>query len=97
MDGGARAKGALASYPLRCRRHRKGLRRKGAAFEPPSIDHARFEPDRTDLVPYADSLNHAVATPLANPPGCRNVTARICELFEGVVAFFDARGGRRGL
>ena len=55
MEGGARAKGDPASYPPSCRGHGKCSRRKVAAFGPPTIDHAQFEPDHTSPV----NGNHA--------------------------------------
>src|ERR1700761_7935328 len=60
MDGGARAKGALASYPLRCRRHGKCLRRKVAAFEPPS-----FEPPSISIMRNLNQATLVLLTAIA--------------------------------
>ena len=45
----------------------------------------------------ARNLDHAGAAQVAEQAGCRDGAARICELFEGVVALFAAGRGRAGL
>lgn len=70
----------------------------------PSLFICKFEADDmgtsddcSDVTAHRLGLDHAVAAPLAQPAGGRVGAARICELFEAVVAFFDARGRWPGL
>ena len=46
---------------------------------------------------HRSGIHHGGAAALAQPPGVRHGPARLCELFEGVVALFAAGRGRGGL